>query len=462
MPPLVKIAIVFAFLIVLLRLKLGIGWVLLLAAALLTALFGAYVEVGRAVTGAKFLGYAVSLTVTILMLNTLGQVFAASGDTARLVVSLEHLLRDSRAALTLIPAFIGFLPMPGGAMLSAPPVREVGERIGLPEHDRVVINHWFRHVWEYISPLYPGVIVLMGFDWLKAGYGTVLLVNFPMTLLAIAIGVILYVLPVGRRPVELLPGRRLGHSLFDLARAVWPIVLVTVGAVVLGKQWIMPFLSLIIVLVALQGHLLATRSQRVLGVVFAAVFGGVSTVAALTGSDLWNIALAAPAAVLVAYVWRSVPHDLGAAFRHGFNYTMTMTVIGVSVFGAVVEGSGAAPAVAESLRALGLNPFLLLLFVPFVVGLLAGATLVYVSTTLPVLGAAGLITAGPTLLLAYGAGFMGVMLSPVHPCLVLTIDYFQAGFGATYRKLIPGVVAFIVGILLLAWLGWPTFLVGSP
>jgi hypothetical protein len=159
---------------------------------------------------------------------------------------------------------------------------------------------------------------------------------------------------------------------------------------------------------------------------------------------------------LLALVWtQQAPTALAKAARKGYTYLMGTTLLGICIFQAVVEGSGSADHVRASLETLGLPPTVLLFAAPFVLGLLSGATLVYVVTSIALLGEAGMITPGPQLLLAYSAGFMGVLLAPVHPCLTLTVRYFGATYGAVYRKLIVMVAVSAAAAALLAWLGWP-------
>jgi hypothetical protein len=72
--------------------------------------------------------------------------------------------------------------------------------------------------------------------------------------------------------------------------------------------------------------------------------------------------------------------------------------------------------------------------VPFVVGVLTGVTSAYIGVAfpiiLPLLGSEAInLNAG--MLLAFAGGFMGVMASPVHLCLVLTSRYFKASLGKT-------------------------------
>ncbi|NIN01124.1 MAG: DUF401 family protein [candidate division Zixibacteria bacterium] len=59
------------------------------------------------------------------------------------------------------------------------------------------------------------------------------------------------------------------------------------------------------------------------------------------------------------------------------------------------------------------------------------------------------------MMLAYGAGFAGVMLSPVHLCLVVTKSYFKASFAETYRMLLPASVILVLSALVLVLLGFP-------
>jgi len=74
---------------------------------------------------------------------------------------------------------------------------------------------------------------------------------------------------------------------------------------------------------------------------------------------------------------------------------------------------------------------------PFLAGLLTGHTVGFVGSTFPLLISLG----DPALLslvsLAFASGFIGVLLSPVHLCLILTKEYFKADLSGIYRKTIP-------------------------
>jgi len=54
---------------------------------------------------------------------------------------------------------------------------------------------------------------------------------------------------------------------------------------------------------------------------------------------------------------------------------------------------------------------------------------------------------------AYVSGFVGILLSPAHLCLVLTLDFFKADLRDVYKILLwPSVVIFIAAFLVLLFL----------
>ena len=104
--------------------------------------------------------------------------------------------------------------------------------------------------------------------------------------------------------------------------------------------------------------------------------------------------------------------------------------------------------VPTALQALRIPLFLVIFMVPFVIGLLTGYSVAGVSMAFPVL--ASFLGSWNAVLLAYAGAFLGVQLSPVHLCLVLTVEYFKADLAAVYRRLIP-LVALMCLLAVLLW-----------
>lgn len=70
--------------------------------------------------------------------------------------------------------------------------------------------------------------------------------------------------------------------------------------------------------------------------------------------------------------------------------------------------------------------------IPFAIGVATGVEFTFASLAFPPI--AGLIH-GPTLAVAFAGGFLGVMLSPAHSCLVLTVEHYKADLAKVYKLL---------------------------
>ena len=91
-------------------------------------------------------------------------------------------------------------------------------------------------------------------------------------------------------------------------------------------------------------------------------------------------------------------------------------------------------------------------------GLVTGIAIGFAGAAFPII--VGFVSADPTmqpigaLVLAFSMGYAGMMLSPVHLCFLLTIDYFNASFIKVYRYLLPCVLSIMLwGIAMYFFLG---------
>jgi hypothetical protein len=114
----------------------------------------------------------------------------------------------------------------------------------------------------------------------------------------------------------------------------------------------------------------------------------------------------------------------------------------------MLDASGAIEVLPALFRQSGLPTGVVLFVLPFIVGLVTGLTVGFVGATFPIITA--MMGGHPdpaTVTFAFASGFAGVMLSPTHLCLLLTIRYFKADMAGTYRLLyIPAALVFLVGL----------------
>ncbi|MFH1732168.1 MAG: DUF401 family protein [Planctomycetota bacterium] len=446
---LIKIAAAFVVTVFLVRRGMAIGYVLLIAAVLLGlalgvgfaeggtglgwALSGSWsllVEMGRAAVKPDSL----RLLCLVLTITVFGGVLKRVEKLRALADSLLALLRDRRWAMASLSSLIGLLPMPGGAMVSAPMVGEVAEDTDLTREEKTAVNHWMRHVWEYVDPLYPGL--LMASAVFAVPVTGLMLAQSPLSLAAIVGGVVFLLgrVPHHQRGVGDEAGER---SLLPVLKAIAPVLVVIFAAIIpqgfaaVAKNF--PDAAGYLPGGARWGDKEFLRWTTEL-LMLAALFG-----------VIW-VLLAANRMGRVES-WRLI--------RQGVTLRMTALVVGVCVMKEVLAVSGTVEPIAAFLRSTGLPAPVVIGCLLFLVGMLLGYTFGFVAICYPMLKPM-LMTGGglnyPLASFAFAMGFLGVMLSPVHLCLVLSREHFGAGWGGVYRKLLaPAALVFLTALLLLVW-----------
>ncbi len=448
---LAKIACVFAVMVVLIRRGMAIGYVLLLAAVLLgLALEVGFADVERTgvhrivsgvwnmlgvVAGAATSVASLRLLALVLTITVFGGVLKRVEKLRALADSLLALLRDRRWAMAWLSSLIGLLPMPGGAMVSAPMVGEVAEGLDLTREDKTAINHWMRHIWEYVDPLYPAL--LMASAVFAVPVTGLMLAQAPLSLAAIVGGVVflLRLVPHHQRRVGDEVGER---SIALVAKAISPVLIVVAAAV-------MPQALSVVIKNWPEAAAFVPGGVRWLDKDFLRTASEMSMLAALF---VVIAALLIAARVSRAESWRLI--------RSGITLRMTALVLGVCVMKGVMDASGTIRPIAAFFASTGLPAPIVIGSVVSVVGLLLGYTFGFVAISYPILEPMMRLADGglnyPLVAFAFGMGFLGVLLSPVHLCLVLSREYFDASWGGVYRKLAaPTLVVFGTACLLLLW-----------
>jgi hypothetical protein len=413
-PAVVRIFIVFGLVLAAIRFKWSLGTAFLGGAFVLGLIFSLPPEaIAAAALKALLDPKTLALTVVVSLILVLSQSLEVSGQMARLLARFQGLLARQRLNIVIFPALIGLLPMPGGAIFSAPMVRTIGADAELTGAQMSFVNYWFRHLWEYWWPLYPGVLLttnLAAVD-LWTFVGTL----FPMSLVAAAAGY----LPLRR----MMPARRPGAAPAATARPrVRPFV-----------RELIPVLIAIVPGIAL-GSLLE-----------AALTGPAATVSKELGLI---VALCAA----IGWVWRT--NRLPAGRRRGIvlrreTLAMIYMVAAILVFKGVLLDSRAVEAVSAELMDWQVPLVAIAVVLPLIVGLVVGITIAFVGSAFPIL--ISLIAAYQAtdqtlayLMLAMTGGFVGVLLSPLHLCLVLSNQYFKADPMAVYRRIWKPCLALIL------------------
>ncbi len=426
--PVIKIITVFCIILVSNHFKIPLGIALILGGISLDLWSG---KTGSVVIGDLGLAMAAPelwlLIVNIALIMELGYFMASEKNSQTLLAAAGHLGgKHGRAlSLILIPATIGLVPMPGGALFSAPLVGKTVDDTRFPAAWKVTVNYWFRHILEYWWPLYPVIIISLSIFSLAAWKFIALQITF--TIVSILAGWFFLL----RRYLDIL------HQDQEVSSGASGNVIVM----------LLPLLIIVLctmLLPTLIAHVFPSSSasvHKLLGMLTGLILG------------------------IILIGWLNKKASGLRLFENLFTQktgNILLVLAGAMIFQAMLRYSGLLPDAAKQLAHWVIPVEIIIAFLPFLAGLVTGVAIGFGATAFPlVIGLAtpdtGLSEAA-ILVLAFSMGYAGMMLSPIHLCYILTRRYFTVRLLPTYRYLLPcvGAVALygIIFHIFIRVVGW--------
>ncbi|KPJ74527.1 hypothetical protein AMJ52_00335 [candidate division TA06 bacterium DG_78] len=329
------------------------------------------------------------LALAMGLIPMIGGSMKESGQMDDLVNNLRI---GKKGIMSLSPAIMGLLPMPGGALLSAPIIERAGE--GIANDLKVAINNWFRHLFVLIYPLSSALIASAKISNLSVY--TAFLYLLPTFFIALFLGSIFLI-----RKVQ---GSIDYTSPFSLKGLLIPLGIILVA----------PFLDFTI------------KKVIMLPIMEIATFIGVC------------------AAFIISLIVSKVTLNLKNIAIKMKPWNFTLIIIGMFVFLNIFKASN----VAELIASIPLSPETLCVIAGFILGFATGRVLLPASIILPVYLTMGTIT--PFIFaLVYSSIFFGYVLSPVHPCVCITLEYFNVPMKNFFRLTAPpAFIIFFIALLI--------------
>lgn len=343
---------------------------------------------------------AISDTSTILLALTVGLI-PLIGGTLKYTGQMDDLVDNFRigkkALLAVSPALIGMMPMPGGALLSSPLVEKSGEDVS--QNVKAGLNIWFRHVLYLIYPLAPALIVSTRI----AGLDVYQIVPYlvPLLFFSMLLGYIFFLRNV--------PGRIEYKKKLKLKKLVPPLTII----------FLAPLLDFILKGI-LSPEELATLIGVTVSLILALLVGNVGTRSLLKitkDSKPWNFA---------------------------------MMIIGIVVFLNVFVASG----IPELILDIEISAEILCVVVAFLLGFGTGRIVTPAGIVIPMF----LTKFGPissiTFAITYFSIFLGYVMTPVHPCVSLTAEFFKVKTKDFLKVMLPPtLIALATSYVLIAIFG---------
>ena len=335
------------------------------------------------------------LVIIISSAIGLGVAMDLKGLLGKLAETLENI--GTRTALYIAPALIGLVPMPAGAVVSASMVKDIARKTNLTPEEAAFLNYWFRHIIEYSWPIYQGII-LTGIVFSISIVDTVKTLC-PMTAINALIGLAISYYIFKKKPLKkkfiVKKNSSLKQILEKFTYSTWPIFLIIALILVLKIDASIAFPTSLIMLI-------------------------------ITGDFKAG--------------------DVTKILRKALDPKIVFLPIATMFYKAIVEHTNLAYQIFNLLLESRIPEYFILSILPFIVGFTTGISFAFVGITFPLLVpiiGQGSIDSG-ALILSYVSGMAGVLLSPMHLCLVLSIDYFGAKLPETYNLVLFAVLASMV------------------
>lgn len=390
-----KLLLILALIVFGIKRKLFVGYVLMAAGIITPLLFGFGVgDVAGGVWGTLSSLDFWRLFTALVIITFLGHLLREIGALDRLTQAAQELAGGKRTAVAVLPAAVGLMPMPGGALLSAPLVGEVLKKDEKTPRFLSAANYWFRHVMEFFWPLYPGIIIGAGIAGISIQ--TFSLLGIVMSAAMLIIGYLFFLRKINNH-------HQSSHSLKAIWRiclAIWPLFLTVFLALVIELDIVIALLIAVAVMIA------ANKSSW---------------------PKIWSVV------------------------KSSATLRLFFMVFGILVFKDLLELSGAVGNIPNEVARLGIPPAMVIFTVAFLTGLLSGMVAAIVGLSFPILSGflySPDINPG-NIFFAYLCGYFGMMLSPTHFCLLLTTEHFKAELTSVYKTFaLPLTILFCIGLAL--------------
>ena len=392
----IKIISVIILIVVLLGLKWNLGLIMFVSSVFLGILFQqGFYELATNLYLAIIDYTTLQLIGIIVLVYILSSILIRTKSMEGIEKSLQNIVSDYRLIVFFIASFLGLIPMPAGAMFSAPLLKEIGVKNNMSSEEIMFFNYWFRHIWEFVWPLIPGVLLYTSVTGLDIRQ--VMIFQSPLVFIALIIGLLWMYLSLKRKKNN------------------------EINSESPGQQWLLLFKSI----------------WSILFIIFLVLFIKINLLIALTVTTIM---------LLIIYREILLP-KLKEIIFYDISFKVVFLVVGIMFFKQVLENTNSMEQISLLFSALGINIWVILFFIPFLLGFLTGSTAGFVGISFPIIMPL-LIQSGtlnmPMVIIAYVAGFSGMMMSPMHLCFTVTVEYLKADILKFYKRLSISIVGLIM------------------
>jgi len=416
---LIGVIIAFIVILFLIRKKVNFGLSLILG-SLIVGVFSLQVitplDIPKAMVEASFYSFEnqqlMTETFELALLMTLIFVLAKSMQETAAITRLIESLRtffSKGGILAVIPAVYGLMPVPGGALFSAPLIDKEGDKFKLKNNQKNFLNIWFRHIWFPIYPISSAMILICSIKFSGVPIQHLILANLPAFLAVIIIGLIFLARFTRNAPKQTSTTHRDYRGLVFILPPVIPLLFYPLKLVGFSE----------------------TRCFLV----------GVSV------------------SLLLLYFLLDVdPKTYGEILKNSLTWNLASAIFGIMILREMIRISQMHVLVTEVMQTLAFPALLIVLLIPLLLGLLTGYNLGAVALSYPLVDPFFAFTGVQLLGLTsaiFISSLIGYLISPIHLCNVLSSEYLKTDTTRMYKMFLPAAVGVLCIQILFVILVFP-------
>jgi hypothetical protein len=301
--------------------------------------------------------------------------------------------------LGVIPAVYGLMPVPGGALFSAPMIDEEGEKYKLDKNQKNFLNVWFRHIWFPIYPISSAMILICSEKFSNINIYHLILVNIPAFIASIIIGIIYLKKFIKKTSIQQTKSEKNYTGLIYLLPPIVPLFFYGV----------------------LQFFDFPQIRSFLIGVVFSII--------------------------LLYFLIKISFKEYIQIIKKSITWKLALAIFGIMIFREMFDVSKANILIADMIGRLPVPALLIIIVIPLLLGLLTGYNLGAIALSYflvePFFSFTGINIIGLTSII-FISSLVGYLISPIHLCNVLSSEYLKTDTTRMYKMYIPAAISLLI------------------
>jgi len=407
------VIIAFVVIIFLIRKKFNFGLSLIIG-SLIVGVFSLQeinlIDIPKAMIEASFYSFetnqiytdTLELAILMTLIYILAKLMQETGAIKKIIESLKPIFSKG-GILGVIPALYGLMPVPGGALFSAPMIDEEGEKYKLNKNQKNYLNVWFRHIWFPIYPISSAMILICSIEFSDIEISTLILINIPAFLTSIIIGL-------------LFLKRFLKNNHFETEKK-------HINKDLSGLKFLLP-------------PIIPLLTYTVLW-----IFGVPQIRAFLIGIILSLFSL--------YFLLKISSNEFTSLLKKSLTFRLALAIFSIMIFRQMITVSQADILIANLIESSNIPVISMVVLIPLILGILTGYNLGATALSYPIVQPFfpqpidSITLIGMTSLI-FISSLIGYLISPIHLCNVLSSEYLKTDTTRMYRWYIPSAIIILL------------------